>query len=69
MHNWSIDEEELKKEPEYYQQWKLEQLINFGLGESKLSEALLKRYWSRLQIDPARQRFLGMLVYGDSHSQ
>lgn len=69
MQNWSTGIESLKKDPEHYQQWELEQLINFGLGEKKLNETLMRRYWAKLQIDPARQRFLGMLIYGDGYSQ
>lgn len=68
MYSWSTDEEELKNDPDYYQQWKLEQLINFGLGGKKLSEALLKRYWGKLQIDPLRKRFLSILVHGNDYS-
>lgn len=68
MYNWSTNEEELKKDPDYYQQWELEQLINFGLGENKLDEGTLKKYWEKLRIDPARKRFLGILVYGEKYS-
>lgn len=69
MYNWSTNEEELKKDPDYYQQWELEQLINFGLGGKKLDTAKLKKYWEKLRIDPARRRFLEFLVYGDTYSQ
>ena len=34
MYNWSVDEKNFKKEdPQGYKIWKLEQLINYGLGE------------------------------------
>jgi hypothetical protein len=69
MYNWSTDEEQLKKDPDYYHQWELEQLINFGLGGKKLNAETLKKYWKKLRIDPARRRFLEVLIYGDSHSQ
>lgn len=69
MYNWSTNEEDLKKDPEYYRQWELEQLINFGLGERKLDAVLLKKYWGKLRIDPARRRFLGFLIYGNKYSQ
>ena len=36
MYNWNTDTTTLRKNPEKYQIWRLEQLINFGLnGEKK----------------------------------
>lgn len=64
MYNWSTDEEQLKKDPEKYAIWKLEQLVNFGLNDEKISQADLKRYWTRLTIDPARRKFLDLLLNG-----
>lgn len=63
MYNWSTNEEELKKNSDYYSQWKLEQLINFGLGGEKLDVTKLKKYWEKLRIDPARRRFLDLLIH------
>ncbi len=68
MYNWSTDEKELKKDPERYAVWQLEQMVNFGLHGKKLNESLLKKYWSKLSLDPARRRFLGLLIYGQLHS-
>lgn len=67
MYNWSTNEEELKKDPDYYSQWQLEQLINFGLGREKLDAPKLKKYWEKLHIDPARKQFLELLIYEDKH--
>lgn len=36
MYNWSTDTTELKKSPEKYAVWRLEQLINWGLDGEKL---------------------------------
>lgn len=58
MYNWSTDLKELKKSPEAYQIWKLEQLINFGLNGEKISLKQLRKYWSKLQIDPDRKKVL-----------
>ena len=58
MYNWSTDITTLKKNPKKYQIWKLEQLINFGLGKEKLSILELKKYWSNLNIDPKRKKVL-----------
>ena len=62
MFNWSTDTKELKKYPEKYAIWKLEQLINFGLDGKKLKLAELKRYLSVLQIDPRKKRYLKFLL-------
>jgi len=62
MYNWSTDEKNLKKDPEAYAIWKLEQMVNFGLGGKKLKLSELKKYWSRLSLDPARQRFLELIL-------
>ena len=64
MYNWSIDEERFKKEyPEKYKIWRLEQLINFGLGEEKLDENELKKYWDLLDIDKTAQKYLEFLLW------
>ena len=64
MYNWSTDEKELKNDKEQYTLWRLEQLINYGLGNEKLNEGELKKYWDRLIIDPYRRNFLALLLYG-----
>jgi hypothetical protein len=63
MYNWSIDLKELKKKPEKAVIWKLEQVINFGLNGEKLSKSLVKRYWHKIHIDPARKRFIKLLLW------
>ena len=63
MYNWSVDTTRLKQTPEEYTIWKLEQLINYGLNEEKLSENDLKRYWDRLRIDPERKKVLQMWLW------
>lgn len=62
MHNWSTDEKLLKRDPEKYAIWKIEQMVNFGLDGKKLKAADLKKYWSRLVIDPARRKFLELIM-------
>ena len=56
MYNWNIDTNNLKKNPEKYKIWKLEQSINFGLNGQKLNTNELKMYWSKLNIDPQRRK-------------
>ena len=62
MYNWSIDEKQLKTKPEQYAIWKLEQLINFGLNGEKIVEVDLRQYWDKLTLDPARKKFLELLL-------
>ncbi len=62
MYNWSVDEERLKADPEAYNLWRLEQLINFGLHNERLKRSDLRQYWSRLKIDPARKKLLHLLL-------
>lgn len=66
MYNWSTDTNKLqKKDPNAYAIWKLEQLINFGLTNEKIQLSLLKKYWTQIQIDPARRKFLELFVHGN----
>lgn len=47
-----------KDNPEKYKIWRLEQLINYGLGGEKINKKELKKYWRRLKLDPSRKAFL-----------
>lgn len=64
MYNWSTDLRALKKDKEKYAIWKIEQMVNFGLDGQKLDEKKLRKYFSRINIDPARREFLHLLLYG-----
>ena len=64
MYNWSIDEKKFKKEdPEGYKIWKLEQMINYGLGKEKLNLRLVKRYWKKLFMDKITRKYLEFLLW------
>lgn len=63
MYNWNIDITELKKYPDKYAVWKLEQLINYGLDGEKLKKSELKKYWSQLNIDPLYRKYLSSLLW------
>ena len=65
MYNWSTDLSELKKDPEKYTIWKLEQLVNYGLNGEKINEKELRKYWDKINIDPTTRNYLSMLLYGD----
>lgn len=62
MYNWSVDTTQLKRFPEKYRIWKLEQLINFGLGKEKISTKHLLKYFNKLKIDPLKKKFLKLLL-------
>ena len=62
MYNWSVDIKKLQKFPEKYKVWRLEQLINFGLGQEKIDFKELKKYLPKIKIDPSKKRFLKFLI-------
>ena len=63
MHNWSVDEKQLKRDKKQYTIWRLEQMVNFGLDGGKLSAGELKKNWSKLCLDPRKKRFLSFLLW------
>ncbi|MFH1838364.1 MAG: hypothetical protein ABH808_02640 [Candidatus Kuenenbacteria bacterium] len=63
MYNWSVDTTELKKDKKKYTIWKLEQMVNFGLGKDKIDRKELKKYWPFLNLDEKRKKFLSMLLW------
>lgn len=66
MKNWSVDIGELEKDPDAFARWRLEQMINYGLDGEKISETELIARWDELTLDPAKRRFLGFLLWGES---
>lgn len=66
MHNWSVDVKKLKKYPEKYALWRLEQLINYGLDEEKLDKKEVKRLWPKIKddLDPDRRKAIEFFIWG-----
>lgn len=62
MYNWSVDTSRLKKDSKKYKIFKLEQAINFGLNNTKLSLKSLKEHFDILKIDPNKRAYLKMLL-------
>jgi len=63
MYNWSVDEVKFKKaDPEGYKIWRLEQMINYGLGAEKLNIKDLEEYFHRLHIDERAKKYLEFLL-------
>ena len=63
MYNWSVDTTELKKDRKKYTIWRLEQMVNFGLGGKKIKRKELKKYWNMLFLDPDKKKYLKMLLW------
>lgn len=64
MYNWSVDEKRFKKEnPKGYKIWRLEQMINYGLGNEKLDEKLTKQFWHKLYLDKPTRMYLQFLLW------
>ncbi|MGI0134735.1 MAG: hypothetical protein ACREBW_07255 [Candidatus Micrarchaeaceae archaeon] len=60
--HWSVDTTELQKDPDAYAVWRIEQAVNFGIRDQKLSREELHKYWDRLDIDPLKKRFLSLIL-------
>lgn len=62
MKNWSIDTKKLRGNKNKFVVWKLEQLVNFGLGKKKIKKSELKKYWKLIDIDPSKRKFLSLIL-------
>lgn len=62
MYNWSVDEKKLKNDKEKFAIWKIEQMVNFGLFGKKIKEKDIRKYFNKINIDPARRKFLELLI-------
>ena len=63
MYNWSHTDPNKLDSQESREIWQLEQAINFGLNDSKLSRSLLLKHWQKLQIDPYKKQALETLLF------
>ncbi len=68
MQNWSVDIKQLKKNKKKYAIWRLEQLVNFGLGKEKLKRSELKKHWSALNLDPKKKKYISWLLWPSNRS-
>ena len=66
MYNWSVNTIRLQQNPEKYERFVLEQRINFGLNNHKLSLKALKKYWDVLDIDTDKRNFLKKIIWPQS---
>lgn len=63
MYNWSVDTTELKKDKKQYAVWRLEQMVNFGLGEEKINGKEIKKYWNILDLDRDKKNYLKTILW------
>ncbi len=60
--HWSVDTRQLEKNPRALAIWKLEQRINWGVGEAKISEHNLRTHWNDIDIDPSKRKALSLAL-------
>lgn len=60
--HWSVDEARLAEAPEAYAIWKLEQRINYGIGEELISESELRKRFDTLDLDPWKRKALALAL-------
>ncbi len=61
--HWSVDEKALASDPGSYAIWRLEQRINWGIGEAQIDESELRTHWEEINIDPAKRRALALVLH------
>lgn len=61
---WDYTAEEYEKQAAADERWRLERLINYGLGKEKLRRDLLERHLPSLNIPEDRRAFLELLLWG-----
>ena len=61
--HWSVDTDELAKNSEAFTIWKIEQRVNWGIGEGKMRITDLRKYWDKIDIDPFKRRALELAVF------
>jgi len=61
--HWSVDTSELKKDPDAYAIWRLEQWVNWGIGADKALIKDLVKYWDKLDIDVWKKKALHQVIF------
>lgn len=60
---WDYTETEYQKQIQVDEKWRLERLINYGLGKKKLKRAVLEKYLDALKIPDDRRAFLELILW------
>lgn len=66
MYNWSTNTKRLSKNKDKFELYSLEQAINFGLNNTKLSLKSLIKYWDQLNIDSDKKNYLFKIIWPQS---
>ena len=61
--HWSVNTKELEKTPENLAIWKLEQWINWGIGENRVKKSDLIKYWDELDMDEWKRKALSLTIF------
>ncbi|MEK7553191.1 MAG: hypothetical protein AAB504_00655 [Patescibacteria group bacterium] len=64
MNIWDYDIKKADQNAEQFIIWKLERLINYGLGNEKINENLLKKYWDKIKMPENTRIFFEFLLWG-----
>ncbi len=65
--HWSVNTKELEKHPEGFAIWKLEQWVNWGIGEAFVKKSDLIKYWNKLDIDQWKRKALSLALFSDTN--
>ena len=60
---WDYDKTEYKKQAETDPVWKLERLINYGLGGERIKKEMLEKHLAKLKIPENRRAFFELLLW------
>jgi hypothetical protein len=60
---WDYTKTEYKKQAQIDPVWRLERLINYGLGDEKLDPEEIRRFLPQLKIPEDRRAFLELLLW------
>lgn len=60
--HWSVDEKPLSSDPRAHAIWRLEQRVNWGVGQELIDASELRKYWDEIDIDPAKRRVLALAL-------
>lgn len=60
---WDYDKTEYQKQAEIDPVWKLERLINYGLGKERIKKEILEKHLGKLKIPENRRAFFELLLW------
>lgn len=63
MYNWDYNLKNIDERDEQFIIWKLERLVNYGLGEEKIDAKLLEKYFNKIKIPENTRAFLELLLW------